>query len=52
MTYACIYVEIDLGKPLPDSVDMCMGSYSWVQHLDYETLPFQCHLFHEYGHFL
>ncbi|XP_057828729.1 uncharacterized protein LOC131039916 [Cryptomeria japonica] len=50
MTFACICVEIDLSKPLPDAVDMCVGSYSWVQQLDYETLPFHCHLCHEYGH--
>lgn len=29
--YARICVEIDLSKPLPDAIDMCAGSYSWVQ---------------------
>ena len=43
-------MELDLSKPLPDAVEMCAGSYSWVQQLDYETLPFRCHLCHEYGH--
>ena len=45
-------MEIDLSKPLPDAVEMCAGSYSWVQQLDYETLPFRCRLCHEYGHLL
>lgn len=51
MTFTCICVEIDLSKPLPYAIDMCVGSYSWVQQLDYETLPFQCRLCHEYSHF-
>lgn len=50
MTFARICVEIYLSKPLPDAIDMCAGSYSWVLQLDYETLPFWCHLCHEYGH--
>lgn len=50
MTFAHICVEIDLSKPLPDAVDMCARSFSWVQQLDYETLPFRCRLCHEYGH--
>ena len=44
MTFARICVEIDLSRPLPDAIEMCAGSYSWVQQLDYETLPFHCHL--------
>lgn len=40
MTFGRIYVEIDLSKPFLDAIDMCVGSYSWVQQLDYETLPF------------
>ena len=50
MTFACICVEIDLSRPLPDAIEMCAGSHSWVQHLDYETLPFRCWLCREYGH--
>lgn len=52
MTFAHICVEIDLSKPLPNSVDMCAGPYSWLEQLDYETLPFRCHLCHEYGYLL
>ena len=52
MTFARICVEIDLSRPLPDAIEMCAGSYSWVQQLDYETLPFCCHLCREYGHLL
>ncbi|XP_059076969.1 uncharacterized protein LOC131876167 [Cryptomeria japonica] len=50
--FARICVEIDLSKPLPDAIYMCAGSYSWVQQLDYETLPFCCRLYREYGHLL
>ena len=52
MTFARICVEIDLSRPLPDAVEMCVGSHSWMQQLDYETLPFRCRLCHEYGHLL
>ena len=52
MTFARICVELDLSRPLPDEVEMCAGSHSWVQQLDYETLPFRCRLCHEYGHLL
>ena len=52
MTFAHICVEIDLSRPIPDAVEMCAGSYSWMQQLDYETLPFRCRLCHEYGHLL
>ena len=50
MTFARICVEIDLSRPLPDAIEMCAGSFSWVQQLDYETLPFRCRLCREYGH--
>jgi hypothetical protein len=50
MTFAHICVELDLSNPLLDSLEIRAGSYSWVQQLDYETLPFYCHLCHEYGH--
>lgn len=49
MTFARFCVEIDLSKPLPDSLEVSAGDYSWVQQLDYETLPFRCFC-HEYGH--
>lgn len=50
MTFSHICVEIDLSRPLPDAIEMCAGSYSWVQQLDYETLPFHCCVYREYGH--
>ena len=52
MTFAHICVELDLSRPLPDVVEMCVSSHSWMQQLDYETLPFRCRLCHEYGHLL
>ncbi|XP_057831869.1 uncharacterized protein LOC131042571 [Cryptomeria japonica] len=50
ITYARVCVEIDLNKPLPDSIEIRLGSSSWIQQLDYETLPFRCRFCHEYGH--
>ncbi|XP_059064720.1 uncharacterized protein LOC131044660 [Cryptomeria japonica] len=50
ISFACICVEVDLNNPLPDSMEICMGSSSWIQQLDYETLPFRCRICHEYGH--
>ena len=52
ISYARICVEVDLNNPLPNSMEICMGSVSWIQQLDYETLPFRCRLCHEYGHLL
>ena len=50
ISYARICVEVDLNNPLPDSIEICMGTSSWIQQLDYETLPFRCRICHEYGH--
>ncbi|XP_057871389.2 uncharacterized protein LOC131077832 [Cryptomeria japonica] len=50
ISFARICVEVDLNNPLPDSMEICMGSSSWIQQLDYETLPFRCRICHEYGH--
>ena len=52
MTFSRICVELHLSRPLPYSVEMCVGSHSWMQKLDYETLPFRCCLCHEYGYLL
>ncbi|XP_057836070.2 uncharacterized protein LOC131046358 [Cryptomeria japonica] len=49
-SYARICVEIDLNNPLPDSLEIFIGSASWIQLLDYESLPFRCRFCHEYGH--
>ena len=50
ISFARICVEVDLNNPLPDSMEICMGASSWIQQLDYETLPFRCRICHEYGH--
>lgn len=49
-SYARICVEIDLNNPLPNSLEICIGFATWIQQLDYESLPFRCHFCHEYGH--
>ncbi len=50
ISFAHICVEVDLNNPLPDYMDICMGSSSQIQYLDYKTLPFRCRIYHEYGH--
>ncbi|XP_059068311.1 uncharacterized protein LOC131040439 [Cryptomeria japonica] len=50
ISFARICVEVDLNNRLRDSMEICMGSSSWTQQLDYETLPFRCRICHEYGH--
>ena len=41
-----------MNNPLPDSLEICLGASSWVQQLDYESLPFCCRICHEYDHLL
>ena len=50
ISYARICVEVDLNNLLPDSMEIFLGPSSWIQQLDYETLPFRCRIFREYGH--
>ena len=52
ISYARICVEVDLNNPLPDSIEICLGPFSWIQQLDYETLPFRCRICREYGKLL
>ena len=33
-------------------MEICLGSSSWIQQLDYESLPFRCRFCHKYGHLL
>jgi hypothetical protein len=48
--FARICVEVDLNNLLPNSMDIFMGSSSWIQQMDYETIPFRWRIFNEYGH--
>lgn len=50
ISFSQIRVEVDLNNPLLDSIEFFLGTSSWIQQLDYETLPFRCCLCHEYGH--
>lgn len=44
-------MEVDLEKSVPVVVNLCMDSWTHVQEVDYDHLPFKCKLCHEYGHF-
>ena len=48
---ARICVEFDLGKGLPESINLSIDEWNHMQTMDYEHIPFKCKYFHEYGHF-
>ena len=48
---ARICVEVDLEVGLPEAIKIRVGSWTHVQKLDYEQLPFKCRKCHVYGHF-
>lgn len=51
--YDCarICVEVDLEVGLPEAIKINVGSWTHVQKLDYEQLPFKCRKCHVYSHF-
>eukprot|EP00253_Pinus_taeda_P012689 PITA_12689 len=51
--YNCakICVEVDLEEGLPKEIKIKVDSWSHVQILEYEQLPFKCRKCHVYGHF-
>ena len=44
-------MEVDLEVGLSEAIKIKVGSWSHIQKLDYEQLPFKCRGCHEYGHF-
>jgi hypothetical protein len=51
--YDCarICVEVDLEVGLPEAIKINVDSWTHVQKLDYEQLPFKCRKCHVYDHF-
>lgn len=51
--YDCarICVEVDLEVFLPEAIKIRVGSWTHLQKLDYEQLPFKCRKCQVYGHF-
>eukprot|EP00253_Pinus_taeda_P017272 PITA_17272 len=51
--YDCarICLEVDLEEGLPEAIKIKVGSWTHVQKLDYEQLPFKCQKCQFYGHF-
>jgi hypothetical protein len=45
----CVEVELEVG--LLEAIKIKVGSWTHVQVLDYEQLPFKCRKCHVYGHF-
>jgi hypothetical protein len=48
---ARLCVEVDLEKGLPEAIQLNLDSWSYIQQVDYEQIPFKCKICHEYGHF-
>jgi hypothetical protein len=44
-------MEFDLKVGLPESIQLKVADWSYIQELDYEQLPFKCRYCHGYGHF-
>ena len=50
MKYACILMEIDVSKGLPEMIRLSYPNGSWIQLLDYEGIPFTCRECHKTDH--
>jgi len=50
MGTARILTNLDLSKGLAKSIPLQYKDYVFEQILDYEHLPFRCHVCHDYGH--
>jgi hypothetical protein len=48
---ACICVEVDMEKGLPEAINLSLDGWSYLQQVDYKQFPFKCKICHEYGHF-
>jgi hypothetical protein len=48
---AKLCIEVDLEKGLLEAIQLTLDSWSYIQQVDYEQLPFKCKACHEYGHF-
>jgi hypothetical protein len=42
---------VDLEKGLLEGIQLNLDSWSYIQQVDYEQIPFKCKICHEYGHF-
>jgi hypothetical protein len=40
-----------MEKGLLEAIQLTLDSWSYIQTVDYEQLPFKCKDFHEYDHF-
>ncbi|XP_059066283.1 uncharacterized protein LOC131857612 [Cryptomeria japonica] len=49
-TYACILVDIDASKGLPEEIKLSTPEGFWIQPLDYEGIPFRCRRCFKTGH--
>lgn len=49
-TIARTLATLNLSRGLAKTINLQYKDYIFEQILDYEYLPFQCHLCHEYGH--
>jgi len=50
MSYALIYVYMNIMEPFPDYIELEYYDEIWQQPIDYENIHFRCRRCHEYGH--
>ena len=49
-TFACIYVEVDLSKGIPECIQLNHKQHKLIQHIDYENTAFKCRICRNIGH--
>lgn len=47
---AHILLRLDLREGLVEKNNLQLQDYSYTQLIDYDQLPFRCHVCHKYGH--
>jgi hypothetical protein len=50
MSMACILVSLNFRKGLSEEIELTWGDRVFMQKMDYEGIPFKCHMFHKHGH--
>lgn len=50
VSYARIYVYIDVTGALPEAIKLIFRDEVWLQSIEYEHIPFHCRKCDENGH--
>ena len=49
MSYAFLCVYMKIPDPLSEFIELDYQGEIWNQPIDYEDVPFRCHIIHEHG---